>query len=777
MDRRKLIPSMFHRRLALILAAVTGVLMLMGLQLARLSMLEGPARLEEAESRLQRRSFLPTYRGRILDRKGRILAQDRASYDVAVHYSVISGAWEEDQAQKQARREIGAQEWRKLSPELREMAIETRLPSWRAETERLWQAICRLGGIDRRTLERRLDLIRKQVQRTRADVQDKQLRRAIGKYGPEAEEVFAPQPIREEHPRWSHVVLPRVSTEVAFAFRSLAHDLADEMFVVQDSRRREYPWSSVDVVLDRSTLPEPIQSSETEIITVEGVADHMLGRVRDDVWAEDVERRPFWRKSDHGEPDEPDLGGYLVGDRVGGSGLEMVFEDHLRGLRGEIHERKDTGEQQRVEPVPGKDLQLTIDIQLQARVQAILTPEYGLTRVQQWHSGWSSDGTPKPPTLPLGTPLNSAAVVIEVETGEILAAVSMPTIAVGMARDEKRQAFDQAVFNRPFEMPYPPGSIIKPLVLCAAVSQNMHHLNEPITCTGHYFRDNTKAARCWIYREHYDFRTHGPLLAEEAMARSCNIFFYTLADRMGMARLSSWYRRFGLGSPLNVGLLHQFTDEEKGTFWRGETGGSVPDENEIARIRSAGELRFDSIIMGIGQGPVTWSPVQAANAYATLARGGEIRDATLLVDQSLTGRTRRCADMDLSPELVRAALEGLRQSVAEDYGTGHHIRYADRHAETIFNIAGVTFWGKTGTAQAPPADVDGDGEKSGWEKHLDHAWTVGLAGPEGGGPEYAIAVVVEYGGSGGRVAGPVVNQIINALIAECYLPWTEGDQL
>ena len=108
--------------------------------------------------------------------------------------------------------------------------------------------------------------------------------------------------------------------------------------------------------------------------------------------------------------------------------------------------------------------------------------------------------------------------------------------------------------------------------------------------------------------------------------------------------------------------------------------------------------------------------------------------------------------------------------MAEQYGTGHHIRYPDGSVEPIINARGVTVWAKTGTAQAPAPDLDCDGKPDPIPQ-ASHAWFVGLVGPSQ--PTHAIAVVVEYGGSGGRTAGPIANEIIRALQAEGYLP--EGD--
>jgi penicillin-binding protein 2 len=232
-----------------------------------------------------------------------------------------------------------------------------------------------------------------------------------------------------------------------------------------------------------------------------------------------------------------------------------------------------------------------------------------------------------------------------------------------------------------------------------------------------------------------------------------------------------------MGQCLDVGLLVS-EETATGTSWIGESAGSVPGKEEIAGFREKGDLRFSQVIMGIGQGPISWTPVQAANAYATLARGGPIRDATLVMNDPRGPRTKRCDDLKLSNNLVAAALEGLRQSVEERHGTGHHINHDGGASEPIINAVDVKVSAKTGTAQAPPLrlkDTTGDGKINGDDaisyKSLDHSWFVGLAGPRHSPrPLHAIAVLVEYGGSGGRCAGPIANQIIRALQAEGYLP-------
>lgn len=757
MRRSKLIPSMFERRLLLLAVVFAIVTLGLSTQLLRLSVVHGETNLAEAEARMRQKSYLPQPRAEILDRRGRILARDTASYDVAVEYEVITGDWARQQAEKLARKQIGRAAWSELRPREREIEVRQRLGEFDERTQDLWDAIRTLGGLSEEELDERRDAIKRQVETLVTLVWNRQMDQSVNE-GDEDSEARRDKPkIREEEE--AHVILPRVSDEVALEFQLLARRWPG-MLEVQDSTRREYPWQAQTVELDRSALPGPLRSSAPIQITVEGVADHIIGRTRE-AWAEDLKRRPLVNSA----TGKVDLGGYALGDAVGSRGFEGVFEDQLRGMRGMVEQRLDSGVEHRIERTPGRPLQTTLDISLQARVQAILDPAFGLTRVHQWQAGWGEDG-PKPMLLPPGTPLNSAAVVLDVESGQILAMVSMPTMAMGQKMNESQRATDNPWVNRPVEAIYPPGSIIKPLVLCAAVSEGVQSLDGRVECNGHFFPDLKDAARCWIYRPPY-FPTHGSLDCVEALARSCNIYFYTLASRLGMNRLSQWYRAFGLGTALDVGLLNQ-DESSQAARWIGESAGSVPDASVFDKTES---MAFETISIGIGQGKVTWTPVQAANAYAILARHGVMRDATLIVDESRVRHVPQRPDLKLSDALVAHALEGLRESVEEPFGTGNHITYEDGRTEPIINATGVTVWAKTGTAEAPPTRVDADGDGIAETKLIDplHAWVVGLVGDSRTRqPRFAIAVIVELGGSGGRTAGPVANQIIHALQDEGY---------
>ena len=743
MKARRFAASMFHRRLMLLGAVAVVVTLGLAVRLFSLSVVNGAEHRAAAEARLRQRKYLPTYRGSIHDRRGRVLAVDRPSYDVAVHYHVISGAWAGKRAEEQAKA-AHRETWRTMTPPQREAAAVPLRESNEKEIEALWAAVRRLGGLDQAQLDRRIDAIKRHVQSMRAHVWSRH------------PDWVEPRPIGEE--RQAHVILADVEDEVAFELRRIGWRLPG-VVEVRSTRSRDYPWSVAEVVLDRSSLPWPLRSTVPLAVRVEGVADHVLGSVRDQVWAEDTKRRPF-KDPETGRVDPK---GYLPGDVVGSRGLERAFEDHLRGSRGEVVRGHGSDQEQRVGSVPGEDLVTSLDIALQARIQAVLSPEFGLTQVQPWHRNEK---------LPLGWPLNAAAVVLEIETGEILAAVSIPTRAMGRKLPKPRREQATPWVNRPLEGIYPPGSIIKPLVLAAAVSEGEVRLDESIDCRGHYFPHVENAARCWLYRERWGYKSHGPLQAEEGLARSCNIYFYTLADRLGMGRLVAWFARFGLGRPIDVGLGLPVEPDNLSAWW-----GSLPVvEAGYVVGRDLGSLRFATISMGIGQGPVTWTPLHAAAAYATLARSGANRAPTLVRNSLPQTPASIGDDLPLDEALVTATLEGLRRAVSEEYGSAHHIRYADGTIEPIINAPGVTVWAKTGTAEAPPLVVDsnGDGEIDDRDQPvtaLDHAWFVGLVGPEEDGrPHYALAVIVEHGGSGSKVAGPIANQIIWAMQVEGYLP-------
>ncbi|MCG3122437.1 MAG: hypothetical protein GIKADHBN_00825 [Phycisphaerales bacterium] len=815
---KTLLPRMFHRRVLLLLTAMGIALSALGFQIVRVAAARGDSALAAAESKLIRRQMTPTVRGRILDRKGRILAQDKPSYDVAITYEVLAETWPTDRAGRFVRRAYREQ-WPDLTASQREELITRAAAVYRDHVSRGFLRVSQATGVPVDQLVAAGREALETVRRMHASVSDRRRRsdldafRARNRREPDAEELRtierrAGAPIREMSQ--ARVILPRVPDAAAFALRDLADEqidlrpLGDDPGARADDRvelvpglrvfdtgDRDYPLDSMEIEVDLTQLPTPIRGNGKERVFLEGVASHLIGWMRE-VWVDDEHARRDLLKNSPSEearavldlPDgtTKDRGEYIEGDRVGQAGVEGAMEATLRGLRGMRTRSVDSGVTQEIPPEPGRDVQLSIDIMLQARVQAAMTPTVGLAKVQDWHR---SATEPANPTMPAGTPINGAAVVVDVDTGEILAMVSTPPAPQRLRRDDPEAVFDDPLnlpyLNRAIDRPYPPGSIVKPLMFVEAVRRGSIRADEQIECTGHLLPNQPNMLQCWIwkrYKQTHSSQLEHDLAGADAIMVSCNIFFFTLGRRMGVDGITTAYRDFGVGRVWDLSI-----GPENGGF----IGRPVGDPLELG----------DAIQMGIGQGPITWTPLHAACAYATLARGGVVvRPSIIRHDRR---HARATTELDLPPAAVSVALEGLRRSVNEELGSGHAISYyrnGVRESEPTFNTRGVRVIGKTGTATAPDLKLaraesgekieeetpegESDGvnasearrvNKQGVEvvRSGDHSWFVVLAGREGESPRYAIAVVMEYAGSGGRVSGPICNQIVKALVAEGYL--------
>lgn len=802
MRSERLIPSMFHRRLLLLFCGVALLWLPLAGQMFRLAVLQHSALSAEAESKLIRKQWTPTVRGRILDRKGRVLAQDRPSYDAGVDYRVLAGRWAEDRAWKFARRAYRA-EWPKLTEEKRRELADRVRPVYAAHLERAWVDLSTVVGIDRAELDRRRREIVAKVEKRRESViarkreQELEEARARGtELTPQLWQTIEKRTdIETREQSIPHSIAPRLSDAVGFLLQGLAEEVvelrplegqiddAPELIDrverlpgvrVIDTGDREYPFETVTVSVDRTTLPSPLRgvaasedgavdptAPEFADVRVTGLANHILGWIRNDVFAEDAQAR---REVLESRPelksramfDGVDRGEYLEGDRVGHSGIEESREVQLRGLRGLRRMQLDTGQESFTPAEPGRDVKLAMDVMLQARVQAAMSKELGLSVVQPWHGMVTSEGDYATGPVPVGTELHGAAVVLDVDTGDILAMVSTPTFTREALRERPETVFEDDInvpfMNRAIAKPYPPGSIVKAIVLASAVNRGVYSLDQRIECTGHFYADKPRAVQCWIWKRFsttHSAQLEHDLSAPEALMVSCNIFFYTMGQRLGPAGITEAYRNFGVGMPFNLGLGIEYP-------------GTVGQKNDGTDLTIQ-----DAIFMGIGQGPVAWTPLHAAGAYATLARGGVIVAPRIVLDEP--GPAPK--ELSLNPAGVSAALEGLRLSVNDAMGTGNHIVIAGRN-EPVFNVDGVTIWGKTGTAQAPPIKHDPDGDGPLPARTViegDHSWFVVLVGPKGDRPRYAVAVVIDYGGSGGKVSGPICNQIVHALRAEGYL--------
>jgi len=785
---RQLLPSMFHRRLLLLSAVAAGLGGLLIAQTARLTLgAEHDHRRRIAELALQDTELVPTVRGRILDRHGRVLAEDEPGWAVAVDYRVINGSdWAWRRAYEVAKREAGPK-WSDLTAAERSARAARHAPRYFERAQQMWHDLADITGTPREDIEHRLSDIVADVQRQRSHLQAIRKRRLERERGEPVSWDEAEEPIREE--RIKHVVLGGIDDrQRAIIERFLAEArMQQEVYeraVLEDSSAedhrtatvwlevdlfpispRRYPWETKTIVVDRSYFPALIASEEPMRVPVAGVGRHVLGLMRParDV---DMDRRPYRRPGA-----APDPGGYRDGDEAGAWGIERAYEAHLRGARGRVVVHLDTGQRDVTPPQPGKDVRLTIDIQLQARVQALMDPEVGLMRVQEWHLPPPDREDLRDPRddRQLGDPLNGAAVVLDIKTGEVLAAVSTPAMPLADWQENpdllKEDYLNRPTVNKAVEMWYQPGSTMKPLILTAAVSAGLLQPGELVHCKGFLWDHNPLRYRDWLYKR--GGPAFGDIDGVFAIARSSNVFFGKMAQRLGMERMIAWLDRYGIGRPTGSEL----PEEQSGTL-------ADPDDPTA---------RHGWEYMAIGQGRVDWTPLQAANAYATLARGGELMRPTFVLSPGLepdpdnagglrpTRRPR--TPIGVTREAARMAMQGMWESANEPHGTTHHLSAGER----TFNAEGVRVMAKSGTAQAvdlrPPIDDDGDGLPDRWGQVIrrgDHAWVIALVGPDDptgrAGPTHVVVVLVEFGGSGGRVAGPVVNAVIHAMQAEGYLP-------
>lgn len=746
--------GMFQRRLVLLSIALLVVFVGLLAQLWRLAVVEHADRLERAMGRVKQSEFLPTLRGTIVDRHGRVLAQDAASYDVALHWSAINGDWAMQQATTEAVKAAGGRRaWLRLPLEERDRRKQAALATWKVVWADMLGAIVTIGGMPAAERDEVIVAIRDRVNLIQRQKDERDLARRIDLYGEEARADFRCETVQEK--TQYHAVLRGVDDATAFAFGKLA-DRAPGAITVLDSRVRQRPYAEAVVDLPCDGLPMGMRRNDPVRISVNDVGSRVLGVTRSQALAEDAQRRPLYRVRD-GEL-TVDLGGYEPGpDVVGATGIERTQDDRLRGKRGRVRTPIGTDAPIREEPVPGDRVQLSIDAALQARIEAILEPAFGLTVVQGFHAQ---------PDQELGTPLAAAAVTIDVDTGEILAMASWPDLDDHDRLTPRQRLALTPWMDRAMGASFEPGSVMKPIVIACAASEDLATPATVIDCTGHFFQGAHGYARCWIYRPGNTPNHHGPLGPAEAIARSCNMYFYTLADRLGPRELMQGYTSWGFGRTLGVGLDYERLSESGGVQRVGESAGSIR-QRDLMQIESSKD-RQTTISLGIGQGDMRVTPLQVANAYATLARDGvSIRPSVL------RGGAGSRVDLGVPDAMMATIKEGLRLSVDAEYGTLHHVGSKDERAP-IFDLPGIRVWGKSGTSETSPLVItNADGTKE-VVTSKDHAWAAGFAGARADGrPRIAFCTFVDHGGGGGKSAGPIAAALVRACADEGYL----GDAL
>jgi len=402
------------------------------------------------------------------------------------------------------------------------------------------------------------------------------------------------------------------------------------------------------------------------------------------------------------------------GDVVGKAGLERQYNDILMGTDGmrrvivnSVGKEVDHLTQQ--DPIPGKQIQLTIDYDLQTVAEQSLGTRPG------------------------------AVVALDPRTGEILAMVSRPTpdpndFAVRISKDEWRQLNEdplRPLFNRAVQAQLAPGSVFKIVTATAMLEDHNPPESFATYCPG-YGTFYGRQFKCWVYSSRKGPTSHGTLTLHDAMLKSCDVFFYTAGMKLGIDRLSFYGDKFGIGHRTGIDLPS-------------EEAGLMPSEQWVERAFHRKWYPGETISVAIGQGAVTTTPVQLARLIGGIASGGVFKQPHLRKDLQNVGEER----VPLSEPTVEKITEAMYGVVNEPGGTG-----------TALKIKDVELSGKSGTAQVIGYDTRAKFGKQ--KKFDDNGWFVGYAPRRN--PEIVVAVLVQEGGGlhGGESAGPVVREIVKA---------------
>jgi len=563
---------------------------------------------------------------------------------------------------------------------------------------RLWNLQI-LHGDEMRTMSENNRIRLHRVQATRGTVLDR--------YG---------RVLVDSRPSFDAVLVPEDTRNVELTVENLAQLLnqsAADMhaLLVQTSSRPAFE----EIVVKRDLSWDEVVAIETHQLDLPGVSLQITPR----------RSYPLGAKLAHllgyvGEASPQELAldpRYRMGDLVGKTGLERRWENYLRGVNGGQQVEVDSvGRRLRVlrevEEVPGDTVRMTVDLDLEAAAAQALGD----------HDG--------------------SVVAIDPNTGGILAYVSQPgfdpnVFARGVRPEEWRALLTdkhRPLNNRAMQGQYPPGSTFKIVVATAALEEGIINPFTRIHCPGglqfgnHYFR-------CWKKGG------HGTVNLHEALVQSCDVFFYQVAQRLGIDAIAREARAFGLGMPTGIGLEH-------------ERPGTIPDvawkRQRFKQPWYAGE----TLSAAIGQGYVTATPLQMANLIATLAVGKRYRPHFVQQIETPEGEVVHVEQPEVIGTLnvrqttLMQVREGLRDVVNTDRGTGKKAR-----------LDGIEAAGKTGTSQVVKMGKERvKSTQLPWQ-HRDHAWFVAYAPFDA--PEIAVATLVEHAeGGGGAIAAPIAHDVM-----------------
>ncbi len=695
---------MYNKQIKIFVIIIALFFIVFLLRLAQMQLLSGSFyrdRISHLELQSRRTRQLKTVRGRILDRNGKVLAVDEPRFQLHIDYSLTSVM---DERVRQSELLVAAD---KDATGVSMAEVEKRLYAGLSELEQIISKCAQFRGVEPSKIEA-------EIQRINNFIWSRRAFQAWRRKFPNSE-VFG---------NYDNII--SIPIDVAIAdFEKKQADPNERLKLISkvDIAEMHKTWPLLELKTDDDIFTAQLEFSDVDGIQIlarpkrfypfGSTAAQTIGWVG-----------PATQESDRQLFADDKLLRYLEGEVCGrDDGVEYVCEPILRGRRGRVvydidHELIDETKAQF-----GEDVTLTLDIELQRRIEEYLID-------------CSHNSNCESPT---------AAVVIEVASGDILALVSIPTFDLNRIRYEYADVAsdsNEPLRNRAVNKQYPPGSIVKPLILIAGFESGKITANEVISCPA------KPAPRGWpnclLYRRYR--RCHDDEwqnYARNAIRGSCNIYFSRLADRIEPKVLQRWLYGFGYGR--ESGLVQS----GDGTRQLREAPGQISTEPASGVISSleqlppieAGEMRY----FGIGQGNLRATLLQAANAIAAIARGGLYKAPRLVIDNSDDSRFAYVS-LDISPETLEVVRDGMEAVVSEPGGTAY-----SAFAYTGFAEQGVNIYGKTGSTEAP-----------------ENALFCGFA-EDGKSRSVVVAVLVEGGQRGSSDAAPLARNIIQFCIESGYV--------
>ncbi|HEY2740049.1 MAG TPA: penicillin-binding protein 2 [Thermoanaerobaculia bacterium] len=397
---------------------------------------------------------------------------------------------------------------------------------------------------------------------------------------------------------------------------------------------------------------------------------------------------------------------YVPGDLVGKKGIEQTYDPVLRGRDGErvvvVDSRGELLEEYGRKPaIPGKDLTLSLDLDLQQEAARQL------------------DGPEKV----------GAIIAMDPHTGEILAMVSAPSYNPNIFSHRLQKSDWQALLddpnhplqNRVIQNTYSPGSTFKIVMATAGLTEHVVEPHSRTFCTGSatfYGRP----FRCWKKGG------HGSVEAETAIKGSCDVYFYGVGQRLGIDRIAKYARLFGLGSPTGIDI-------------HGEKRGLVPDMEWSLKSRKMPWYPGETISVAIGQGPILMTPLQMGVLASMVANGGYRVTPHLVRDAKVPPPQR----VPLDPDAINIVHKGMWDVVNDPSGTAY-----------AAHVPGADIAGKTGTVQVI-AQAQRLTATALPFKYRDHAWFTSFAPVDN--PKIVVVVFAEHGGSGAHTAAPIAQAL------------------